>query len=198
MHCGQTEVRRRVRLTVVATAALLIVVALFIAMRWHTTPDRVATRAEIRAEQLARLQFVAGRLTQYAREYHRPAYRFDSVVVHMDSAHAAEFRSFLTDLWGDSINYDWSFAGFSLSSDAGITGLGREAAIDSAMRRAHLVMTASNWADPAFRASFDTLAFDVYRAVHISAEYGWPEDVVRDSMRPKRWPKPDSAQTKRN
>lgn len=185
-------------MSVVAIAAMLIVAAFLVATRRHGTPDRVETRAEIRAEQFARLRFVAGRLTQYAREYHRPAYRFDSVVVHLDSAHAAEFRSFLTDLWGDSINYNWTFAGFSLSSDAGLTGLGREAAIDSAMRRAHLVMTASNWADPAFRASFDTLAFDVYRAIHISAEYGWPEDVVRDSMRLKRWPKPDSAQSRRN
>ena len=85
MHFGRTEIRRGLWLTVVAATTPLIVVALPIAVRLHKTSDRVATRAEIRAEQLARLQFVAGRLTQYAREYHRPVYRFDSVVVHLDS-----------------------------------------------------------------------------------------------------------------
>lgn len=198
MRFGRTEIRRGLWLTVVAAAALLIVVALPIAMRLHKPPDRVATRAEIRAEQLARLQFVAGRLTQYAREYHRPAYRFDSVVVHLDSTHAAEFRSYLTDLWGDSIGYYWNFAGFTLRSDAGLTGIGREAAMDSAMREAHLAMTASHWAIPEFRARFGKLMFDLDKELYITADYGWPEVVVRDSMRLKRWPSVDSSRTTRN
>jgi hypothetical protein len=197
MHFDRTEIHRGFWLTIVATAALLIVVALLITMRRHTTPDRVATRAEIRAEQLARLQFVAGRLTQYAREYHRPVYRFDSVVVHLDSTHAAEFRSYLTDLWGDSIDYNWNFAGFSLRSRAGLTGVGHEAAIDSAMRQAHLTMTASNWVIPEFRAKFGKLMFDVDEELYITAEYGWPEVVVRDSIRLKHWPSVDSSRTTR-
>jgi hypothetical protein len=198
MCFGRIEIRRGLWFGVVAAAALLIVVAVPVAVRQHKPPDHVATRAEIRAEQLARLRFVAGRLTQYARENHRPAYRFDSVVAHLDSAHAAEFRSFLTDLWGDSIDYYWNFAGFSLRSRAGLTGLGHEAAIDSAMRQAHLTMTAGSWAIPEFRIRFGKLIFEVDKELYITAEYGWPEVVVRDSMRLKRWPSVDSSRAIRN
>lgn len=185
--------RRGVSITS-AVAALVLLAVLFVAMRPHETPDR----ATIRAEELARLQFVAGRLTQYAREYHRPAYRFDSVAVHLDSAHAAEFRSYLTDLWGDSIEYYWNFSGFKLSSNAGLTGPGRVAAFDSAERQAHLVETASHSTDPEYDAKLGRLIFDVDSKVYITAEYGWPEVAERDSMQLKRWPSVGSAQSRRN
>jgi hypothetical protein len=179
-------------------AAAIVLAALPFLLSIPSWPRKTPDRAEIRADQLARLQFVAGHLTQYAREYHRPAYRFDSVVVHLDSIHAAEFRSYLTDLWGDSIDYYWNFARFSLRSDAGLTGVGREAAIDSAMRQAHLTMTASHWAIPEFRARFGKLMFEVDKELYITAEYGWPEVVVRDSMRLKQWPSVDSSRATRN
>ncbi len=186
---------RRGPLITSAVAALLVLVALLVvAMRPHETPDRAA----IRAQQLARLQFVAGRLTQYARENHRPAYRFDSVAVHLDSTHAAEFRSYLTDLWGDSIEYYWNFSGFKLSSNAGLTGLGRVAAFDSAERAAHLVDAASRSADPGYDARLTRLISDVDSKVYITAEYGWPDVAERDSMQLKRWPSVDSGKAKRN
>jgi hypothetical protein len=168
----------------VVIAAIVLLSVLLIALRPSRSPDRAA----IRAEELARLRFVAGRLTQYANEYHRPAFRFDSVAVHLDSADAAEFRSYLTDLWGDSIGYYWNFSGFRLSSDAGLTGASREVAIDSAMRQAHLEITGSHWADPEFRGKFGRLMFEINDKIYISAEHGWPAEAQRDSMRLKRWP----------
>jgi hypothetical protein len=194
MRFGPSEFRRRLWLSVATTAALLLV-ALTIAVRMHKTPDRVATRAEIRAKQFARLQFVAGRLTQYARDYHRPAYRFDSVAVHLDSAHAAEFRRYLTDLWGDSIEYYWNFSGFKLSSNAGLTSLGRLAAFDSAERQARLVNTVSHSSDADSGARLARLIFEVDTKVYITAAYGWPEAAERDSMQLKRWPSVDSGQS---
>jgi hypothetical protein len=173
-----------------ATAAIVLVAllpVLLIARRPRKIPDRAA----IRAEELARLRFVAGRLTQYANKYHRPAFRFDSVAVHLDSADAAEFRSYLTDLWGDSIDYYWNFSGFRLLSDAGLTGIGREAAEDSALRQSHLVVTAAHLKDPEFSAKLGKLISDVDEEVYISAEYGWPAVATRDSMRLKRWPSAD-------
>jgi hypothetical protein len=166
----------------VASAVIVLVVlsaVLFVAIRPHKSPDRAA----IRAQELARLRFVAGRLTQYAREHHRPAFRFDSVAAHLDSTDAAEFRSYLTDLWGDSIEYYWNFAGFRLWSDGGVIAVRREAAIDSAMRQAHLVVTPRLSTNPEFRAKLGRLMFEVDEELYISAEYGWPEAVQRDSMR---------------
>jgi hypothetical protein len=84
MRFGRTETRREFWLTVFSAATLLIVVAPLIAMRLHKTSDRVATPCRASSPR-ARLQFVAGRLTRYAREYHRPAYRFDSVIVREES-----------------------------------------------------------------------------------------------------------------
>lgn len=184
---------RRGPLIASAVIALVVLVAvLFVAVRPH---EETPSRAAIRAEELARLQYVAGRLTQYANEYHRPAFRLDSVAVHLDSPDAAEFRSYLTDLWGGSIGYYWNFSGFSLRSDAGLTGVGREAAEDSAVRQAHLVVTPALLKDPEFSAKLGKLIFDVDEEVYISAEYGWPEVAKRDSMRLKRWPSVDSGQT---
>lgn len=184
--------RRGPLITSAVIALVVLVAVLFVAMRPH---EETPSRAVLRAEEIAQLRFVAGRLTQYANEYHRPAYRFDSVAVHLDSADAAEFRSFLTDLWGDSIGYYWNFSGFRLSSNAGLTGVGREAAIDSAMREAHLAITPSLWANPEFRAQFGKLMVDVDEKIYISAEYGWPEVAERDSMRLKRWPSVDSGRS---
>lgn len=172
-------------------AAIVLLSALFAAMRPRKAPDR----AEIQAQELARLRFVAGRLTQYANEYHRPAFRLDSVAVHLDSADAAEFRSFLTDLWGDTIDYYWNYSGFRLSSNAGLTGLGRAAAEDSALRQAHLVVTPALLKDAEFSAKLGGLIFDVDEKVHISADFGWPEVAERDSMRLKQWPSVETGRT---
>ena len=175
-------------------AGAIILVALLPVLLIAMRPRKVPTRSEIRAAELARLRFVAGRVTQYAREYHRPAYRFDSVAVHLDSADAAEFRNYLTDLWGDSVEYYWNFKGFRLWSNAGLTGLGREAAIDSAMREAHMVVIGGHSADPEFDAKLGRLIFEIDETIYISAEYGWPGVVQRDSMRLKRWPSAESDQ----
>jgi hypothetical protein len=59
-------------------------------------------------------------------------------------------------------------------------------------------MTASNWAIPEFRARFGKLMFDVDKAFYITAEYKWPEVVVRDSMRLKRWPSIGSSRPTRD
>jgi hypothetical protein len=174
--------RRRWLLSSAGIVLIVAVSALALTMRPRKIPDRAA----IRADQLARLNFVAGRVTEYAREYHRPAYFLDSVAAHLDSAHAAEFRSYLTDLWGDPIEYDWNFTSFSLWSNAGTSNLRRAAAFDSAMRHAHLTWTSDHSADAEFDAKMSKLWSEVEQEIHIRAWYGWPEKAQRDSLRLKR------------
>jgi hypothetical protein len=154
----------------------------------HEDPDPAA----LRAAELAQLRFVAGRLIAYARKYHRPAYYLDSVPVHLDPADAAEFRSYLTDLWGDSIRYSWGYTTFRLSSRGGVTRAGWNAAVDSARRSARRGDSAHP--ETAGEPVPDFAALE--RTLHISEEYQWPEDASRKLLRPKlEWYPPDSSRS---
>jgi hypothetical protein len=126
---------------------------------------------------------VAGRLTQYAQEYKRPAFRFDSVSAHLDSAHAAEFRSYLTDLWGDSIGYYWNFTTFTLWSNAGITDAGREAAIDSGMREVRVAPSSNLAAHPKPHDTPSSFDFAAFQELDIRESFGWPVVAREDSVR---------------
>jgi hypothetical protein len=170
---------------ILSSVGLVLVLALpilLIAMR----PRKIPSRAVIRAEQLDRLRFVAGRVTQYARTYHRPAYYLDSVTAHLDSTDAAEFRIYLNDLWGDPIEYSWDFTTFSLWSNAGASNVFAEAALDSALRQLDSGGRSKHETQREFDAKMFKVESEVEQAIHIRAWYGWPEAAQRDSMRLRR------------
>lgn len=147
-------------------AALAIALQAFARRRPEPDP------AVLRSAELAQLRFVAGRLTEYAREYHRPAFYLDSVTAHLDSADAAEFRGYLVDLWGDSISYRWDYWTFRLTSDAGTTNSGWWAAYDSAW-------SATGHTAPEGFGNPDSFAIlqELRRTLHVGEEYWWPDSA---------------------
>lgn len=173
---------------------MVIVLVAFSAIFFAVRPHQQSARAVIRAQQLARLRFVAGRLTQYANDYKRPAFRFDSVAAHLDSAGAAEFRSYLTDLWGDSIGYYWTYTTFTLWSNAGLTDAGREAAIDSAMRQRDRARSSNPSTDTRLNAKPGSRELEVLQELDIRESFGWPVVARGDSVRLRREQGPENRQ----
>lgn len=120
-----------------------------------------------RVAQRQQIRWLSAYITAYARDYGRPAFHIDSVISHLDSATAAQFRAYLVDLWGDKIYYRWDEQSFYLMSNAGLS-----------FRRKNYLQDSTNKAriargDTAWR----THPWAIARHFDIREEYWWPVEA---------------------
>jgi hypothetical protein len=104
------------RLTLLVAIALIAAAALAFD---RDDRDEPYEHLYTRAVQRQRLRWLAYRVVSYAREHKRPAFNLDSVLVHLDSVRAAEFRHFMVDVWGTRVYYLWDETTFTLMAEGG-------------------------------------------------------------------------------
>lgn len=155
-----TETRRGIPRALIRPAiglAAVVLCAVVLASRVRAVANEPRMALGPRVVQFMNNRMLALRIDAYARRYGRPAYAFDSVLAHLDSAEARLVSDLRTDLWGDQVVYGWSWCGYTVSSGAGL------------------------WQMPWFKEELDSarsrgrsrLPFEV------SEEYSWPRGVGR-------------------
>jgi len=158
-----TSKRPKVRDTAVLAATIAVVTTL---AAFHVTREASAS-SNPRAAQRQRLRWMSAYVTAYARQYGRPAFYLDSVTAHLDSATAAQFNAYRTDLWGEGVAYSWDERTFELRSSAGYFASQRDRMEDSV--RALLI------------ARGDSIGLsrpgETVRRFFVREEYWWPAEA---------------------
>lgn len=120
-----------------------------------------------RVAQRQQIRWLSAYITAYARKYGRPAFHLDSVVAHLDSATARQFRTYLVDLWGERVYYWWNEQTFELSSAAGLSP-DRRARMEDSVRTLRF-------------ARGDTAGlshpFALTKRFEVREEYWWPAEA---------------------
>lgn len=110
--------RRRVARLAAGLSAVCLGAAI-LALRIRSIERELRVPLAPRVGQLMYNRVLAARIHAYARTHGRPAYFLDSVEVHLDSAARVEFQRLRTDLWGEPVEYVWSWCDFMLGSEGG-------------------------------------------------------------------------------
>lgn len=146
------KVRSLIAVAIMAGVALVV-------ERW---PERQPyDHLYARAVQRQRLRWLAYHIYAYAREHKRPAFTLDSVLAHLDSSTAVEFKHLMIDIWGMRVFYDWDESSFTLAATGG-------ARFGSAWAAA--IQPPPN----STKAEQYIALFAAGRRLTVREEYGWP------------------------